>query len=274
MKTVSLQSQIGSSEYLKLAPVRLAMLGNLEARLAQSNKEIAEVLEMRAKIFQLPAAINVDRIDGVCDHLIVVDNSISASKNVSNIVGTYRLVLAKQAAQIGGFYSSSEFNIAPMLEQNANLSFLEFGRSCVLPDYRGKRTIELLWAGSWAYIKKHEIDVLFGCASFSGIDPEQHKEALSFLYHYAAAEEKFDANAMPSFKGKLKLLAKAEIDPKRAIRNLPPMIKGYLRVGAQFSTEFAIDKEFNTIDVFTILPVKNIDKRYLNYYGVNGGKHC
>lgn len=274
MRSVKQPSQISSSKVSNAQSNCLGLLGELETRLAQNENEILQVLQMREVIFDTPAAINVDRFDAVCDHLLVVDNSIFPSEKNSNIVGTYRLVRADHAALVGGFYSADEFNIGPMLKKNANLNFLEFGRSCVLPNHRGKRTMELLWAGSWAYIKQHNIDVLFGCASFSGVDPQVHNEALSFLHHYAAADRNYDVEAMPSYKGNFKLLSKAEIDPKRSIKNLPPMIKGYLRIGAKFSTQIAIDKDFNTIDVLTVLPVKNIEKRYINYYGANTQRHA
>lgn len=273
MRSVDQPSQLNSLNVVNPQSNCLGLLGELETRLAQDEDEIMQVLQMRERIFDKSAAINVDRFDAVCDHLLVIDNSIFPSKNKSNIVGTYRLVRADHAAKVGGFYSANEFNIAPMLKQNEELNFLEFGRSCVLPNHRGKRTMELLWAGSWAYIKQHNIDVLFGCASFSGIDPQAHDEALSFLFHYAPADKNFDVKALSAFKGQVKILPKAQIDQKRAIRNLPPMIKGYLRIGAKFSTQIAIDKDFNTIDVLTVLPVKNIEKRYINYYGANGEKH-
>lgn len=265
---------ISSSNSSNLHSNCLGLLGELETRLAQNEHEIMQVLQMRERIFDMPTAINVDCFDAVCDHLLVVDNSIFPTEKNSNIVGTYRLVRADHADKVGGFYSANEFNIAPMLAKNTDLNFLEFGRSCVLPNHRGKRTMELLWAGSWAYIKQHNIDVLFGCASFQGTDPSPHCEALSFLYHYAAAEENHNVKAMPAYKGQFNLLPKEDIDTKRAIRNLPPMIKGYLRIGAKFSTEIAIDTDFNTIDVLTVLPVKNIEKRYINYYGENSEKHA
>lgn len=264
---MGLLSQIDSSKRSNLTPVRSVFLGELEARLTKCDDEISQVLDMRAQIFKLPASVNVDKFDAVCDHLIVLNNFDDTHKQASIIVGTYRLLREEHAALAGGFYSAAEFEIAPMFEQNSGLKFLEFGRSCVLPDYRGKRTIELLWAGSWAYIKNYDIDVLFGCASFSGSDPQQHQEALSFLYHFAAADKKFNVKATPKFKGELNLLSKDQIDTKRAIRNLPPMIKGYLRVGAKFSTQIAIDAKFNTVDVLTVLPVSDIKKRYIKYYG-------
>lgn len=270
---MGLHSQTNASKFTNLSPTRLGFLGDLEIRLAQNQNEVMQVLAMREQIFDMPAGINVDRFDAICDHLLVVDTALFDNGSAGKIVGTYRLIRNEQAALAGGFYSAAEFNIEPMLERNSKLNFLEFGRSCVLPNYRGKRIMELLWAGSWAYINNYKIDVLFGCASFPGTDPKIHREALSFLHHYAPVDKNLDAQAMPAYKARFNLMAKDEIDAKRAIKSLPPIIKGYLRVGARFSTQIAVDQEFNTIDVLTVLPVKNIDERYINYYGANGERH-
>ncbi|MFK7901299.1 MAG: GNAT family N-acetyltransferase [Nitratireductor sp.] len=258
----------------KSSPKPFGAIGNLEVRLAQDETEISQVLAMREQVFQLPKNINVDRYDAVCDHLLVLDKNKPYDPDTGKVVGTYRLINQEHANKVGGFYSSQEFEIQPLLENNKRLKFLEFGRSCVLPEYRGKRTLELLWAGSWAYIKQHQIDVLFGCASFNGCEPATHQEALSFLHHFADPAKEFDANVVSKFKGQYERLNKQDIDAKRAIKNLPPLIKGYLRVGAKFGTQIAIDEAFGTIDLLTILPVKNIDPKYIAYYGANAQKHA
>jgi len=83
-------------------------------------------------------------------------------------VGTYRLLRQEVAERHGGFYSAGEFEIADLLKRHPGKRFLELGRSCVLPAYRSKRAIELLWRGIWTYVREHRIDVMIGCASFVG----------------------------------------------------------------------------------------------------------
>jgi putative hemolysin len=185
------------------------------------------------------------------------------------IVGTYRLLRQDVAAANGGFYSASEFEIDALAGRHPNLKFLELGRSCVLPDYRSRRTVELLWQGVWAYARRHNVDVMTGCASFPGTTPAAHAQSLSFLAQQAAASGDWSIAAAPGRGMQMDLMPSEAVDAKRAIAAMPPLIKGYLRLGARFSQQCVIDREFGTTDVFVVLPVASISERYVNYYGTD-----
>ena len=103
------------------------------------------------------------------------------------VVGTYRLQRQEIAAAHHGFYTAGEFDIGGLVARHPNLKFLELGRSCVLPPYRNKRTVELLWHGIWSYVRRHDLDVMIGCASLDGTDPQALALPLSFLHHFAGA---------------------------------------------------------------------------------------
>ena len=135
-----------------------------------------------------------------------------------------------------GFYTAGEFAIGGLIERHSNLQFLELGRSCVLTPYRNKRTVELLWHGIHAYVQHHRIDVMFGCASLEGTDPHRLALPLSFLHHYSRAPETWRARALPARYVEMNRLSKEAIDPKEALRALPPLVKGYLRLGAISAT--------------------------------------
>ncbi len=171
----------------------LGRIGALETRLARNAREIDAAQHVRYRVFveEMGASIppeaerlrrDIDAYDSVCDHLLVLDTSLDGRPE-EQIVGTYRLLRQDIAARAGGFYSASEFDIAPLLARHPDKRFMELGRSCVLPAYRTKRTVELLWQGNWAYALKHGVEAMFGCASFPGIVPEEHALALSFLHH-------------------------------------------------------------------------------------------
>jgi len=185
------------------------------------------------------------------------------------VVGTYRLLLQEEAQRRGGFYSSEEFDLAPLLRRNRKRRFLELGRSCVLPAWRSKRTLELLWQGIWAYCRSRAVDVMIGCGSFPGTDPARHAEALSFLAYHCAADPQWHVRALPHRLLPMNLLPREAIDPRRAVASLPPLIKGYLRVGAQVGEGCVIDEDFGTVDIFVILPCERITGRYLQHYGVD-----
>jgi L-ornithine Nalpha-acyltransferase len=154
------------------------------------------------------------------------------------------------------------------------LRFLELGRSCVLPAYRNKRTVELLWHGIWAYVLHHRIDVMIGCASLEGTDPEKLALPLSFLHHHGRAPEPWRVRAIGERYVAMDLLDKEAIDPKAALHALPPLIKGYLRLGASFGDGAVVDRQFGTTDVFVVLPVAAIGQRYIDHFGPAANRHA
>jgi putative hemolysin len=169
------------------------------------------------------------------------------------------------AEKNGGFYTQEEFDIAPILASHPGLNFLELGRSCVLKPYRTKPVVELLWQGIWNYVRLHRLDVMFGCASLEGTDPEAHAEALSFLAEHRTAPPEWRVCALPSRYVEMK--RRGRIGAKAAWRTLPPLIKGYLRLGCFIGEGAVVDAQFNTIDILIVLPVSAIDSRYFARFG-------
>ena len=260
----------------------LGRLGGLTVKLAETRAEIEAAKRLRYAVFHeergksavvaSSASIDEDAFDAYCDHLIVVDEDAGSTADGPSVMATYRLMDSRMAARASGFYSAGEYDIAPLMARHDKLSFLEFGRSCVAPGYRDKRTVELLWHGSWAYVRRHGHDVMFGCASFEGTDPAVHAEALSLLGEQALAESDWQVSAVaPSVS--LPLLKQEEYEARKALRSLPPILKGYLRLGAIFAREAVIDHEFGTVDVLVILPVSRLNPRYVQYYGEDAGRH-
>ena len=156
--------------------------------------------------------------------------------------------------------------------RHAGKRFLELGRSCVHAKYRSKRVIELLWRGLWTYIQHYHIDVMFGCASLPGTNPLALALPLSFLHHHASAESEWQVRPRAGRAVPMDVLDKGAIDQRRGLAALPPLIKGYLRVGAKFGEGAVIDPQFGTIDVFTVMPIAEIEQRYIAYYGGDAGE--
>jgi putative hemolysin len=270
-----------------LDPV-LGRLGSLEVRLATTPKEIRRAQRLRYKVFygEMSATPNgaslisrrdLDEYDAVCDHLLVLDHSAKPKpfrKPKPQIVGTYRLLRQEVAHRHFGFYTAGEYEIAPLIEANPGLRFLELGRSCVLAPYRNKRTVELLWHGIWSYVLHHRVDVMIGCASLEGTDPEKLALPLSFLHHYARAPERWRVSALGERFVPMDRLSKGAVDPKAALRELPPLVKGYLRLGASFGDGAVIDWQFGTTDVLVILPVSAINRRYIEHFGPTANRHA
>jgi L-ornithine Nalpha-acyltransferase len=260
----------------------LGHIGSLEVRLAQTAAEVRQAQKLRYRVFyQEGAAIpnpgrlfarrDIDGYDAICDHLLVLDHA-ARDRNALNrpaVVGTYRLLRQPLAEEYGGFYTAGEFDIGSLIARHDNVQFLELGRSCVLAPYRNKRTVELLWYGIHAYILQNHCSVMFGCASLDGTDPGRLALPLSFLHHYASAPDPWRARALPERYVEMNRMAKEAIDPKDALRALPPLIKGYLRLGAYIGDGAVIDHEFGTTDVLIVLPVSAIKKRYLDHFDLS-----
>ena len=267
-------------------PATLGKLGPLEVRLAANKRDVKRAQKLRYRVFYrdgtaiadaatLLARRDKDAFDRICDHLMVIDHAAKPSMSGKQpVVGTYRLLRQDVAKSSGGFYTENEFDIAGLIDRHAGLRFLELGRSCVLPRYRNKRTVELLWHGIWTYVRQHRLDVMIGCASLEGTDPDRLALPLSFLHHYAQAPEAWRASAHPSRRVEMNRMTKEAIDPKAALRELPPLIKGYLRLGAFIGDGAVIDHQFGTTDVLIVMPVSAISARYIEHFGVDASRHA
>jgi putative hemolysin len=122
--------------------------------------------------------------------------------------------------------------------------------------------MQLLWRGIVLYLDRYSIDVMFGCGSLRGTDPDALKLPLSYLYHYHAMPEAFRVSARPELYVGMNRIGKAEIDPKEALMALPPLIKGYIRAGAFIGDGAVIDPQFGTTDVLIYFPVSRIGQRW------------
>jgi putative hemolysin len=275
-----------------LPSATLGRLGALEVRLARSKKDIKRAQRLRYNVFYrdgtaiadartMLARRDKDAFDRICDHLLVIDHATRqplegarAFKRKPPVVGTYRLLGQDAADRHGGFYTENEFDVGGLIERHSQLRFLELGRSCVLPPYRNKRTVELLWHGIWTYVRRHRFDVMIGCASLEGIDPDRLALPLSFLHHYAGAPPDWRASAHAGRRVEMNRLAKDTINPKAALHELPPLLKGYLRLGAFIGDGAVVDDQFGTTDVLVILPVGAINARYIQHFGADAERHA
>jgi putative hemolysin len=287
-------------------PGPLGSIGSLDVRLARSSAEVRIAQRLRYRVFyeEMSAVAGADALrirrdrdgfDPICDHLLVVDRDRQGFRGISGdrnrggfgaettshlqlfhrrpaIVGTYRLLRQEIAELNGGFYSAGEYNVTPVIDRHPGLRFLELGRSCVLMPYRNKRTVELLWHGIWSYVLMHGIDVMFGCASLDGTNADRLAPALSFLHHKARAPKPWRVGAVCERYVEMNRMPADAIDERAVLRDLPPLIKGYLRLGGFVADGAVIDHQFGTTDVLIILPVAAINRRYVDHYGADAGR--
>ncbi len=247
--------------------------GNLHARLAASADEVVAAQRLRYRVFyeemgaqptpQMAAVgRDFDEFDAICDHLLVIDAEADGGRGT--VVGTYRLTQRHQAQAFGRFYTASEYDIAPIIDHPGNV--MELGRSCVDAAYRNKMTMNMLWRAIAAYITHHRIEIMFGCASLPGTDPRTLALPLSYLAHFHMGPPEMRPRALPERYVDMRLLAPEQIDPRAALAALPPLIKGYLRLGGYFGDGAVVDPQFNTTDVCVIVMSDLVTGKYIRHY--------
>jgi putative hemolysin len=247
--------------------------GHLGVRLATTEAEIDAVQALRWRVFYeemnaepsdaaRQSARDVDAFDAVADHLLVVDHAIGPGPE--GVVGTYRLIQQSAAEQIGRFYSADEYDISALIGFQGKL--LELGRSCVATDYRSRAVMQLLWRGIAAYVFRHQIDVMFGCASLPGTDPDQWGAELTYLYYNHLAPPALRPRALAERYIEMRRMDNDDVDRRRALGSLPPLIKGYLRLGCFIGDGAVIDEQFNTVDVAIVVKTDLITDKYYRHY--------
>jgi putative hemolysin len=239
-----------------------ATSGKLALSMASTPEELREVQRLRYKVFietmGLSSLVSEDGLDSDefdehCDHLIVRD------ANTLKVVGTYRLLSASRARKIGRVYSEGEFDLGRL--NNLRGRMVEAGRACIHPDYRGGSVIMLLWSGLADYMRRENCDYLAGCASISLADGGHNAVAVfqSLIGQHLAPSEYRVTPHLPFPFSKLEAAQKPQV---------PPLLKGYLRSGAWICGEPAWDPDFESADLFLLLPLANLDGRYARHYGV------
>ncbi|KDU95051.1 hemolysin-like protein [Komagataeibacter rhaeticus AF1] len=247
--------------------------GNLGVRIAATDEERDAAQALRYRVFYEEMGArpdsrtarlrrDVDEFDDYADHLLVIDHAISSGAR--GVVGTYRLMQGDAARKLGKFYTSSEYDISPLTEFPCRL--LEVGRSCVDRNYRGRAAMQLLWRGIASYIFLHRIDVLFGCASLPGTNPDALSDELTYLYHNHLAPPALRVRALPERRVEMLRSDPQLLDHRRSLARLPPLIKGYLRLGGYVGDGAVIDEQFNTTDVAVLVKSELLADKYYRHY--------
>lgn len=202
-----------------------------------------------------------DRFDDVVDNLVLVDSSRPEGDHV---VGVYRLLPGEKAEQFGRFYCDDEYDLTALRSSGRKL--LELGRSCVHKAYRGGPAMFLLWTALAEYIVENEIELLFGVASFHGIDLEPLRQPLSWLHHNHLSPPELRVRAVESGFQSMDLIAADALDRRQAMLAMPPLIKAYLRLGGTVGEGAFIDHDFNTTDVFLLMDTIAMSEKHREYY--------
>lgn len=250
-----MQTLIATAEQRAATP-RLAL------SMAATPEEVREVQRLRYKVFienqglsalVTPDGLDSDEFDAACDHLIVRDTA------TLKVVGTYRLLNPAGARKLGRHYSENEFDLGRLKHLRSRM--VEAGRACIHPDYRGGSVIMLLWSGLADYMRRHQCEYLIGCASISLADGGHNAVAV-----YEQLRQK--CLAPMEYRVTPHLPFPVEKVEAARIPQVPALLKGYMRSGAWICGAPAWDPDFESADLFVMMPLANLDNRYARHYGV------
>lgn len=246
--------------------------GSFEIRLAETKAELNAVKSLRYRVFYEEMGAkptlamrlsrrDFDAFDAICDHLMVIDRSRSGGR--PHVVGTYRLLRRTVAERTHGFYSEGEFDLNPLWNRAGEI--MELGRSCVHPAYRSSAAMPLLWRGIARYVIDHDIDLMFGCGSLPGTDPHAVAPLLAYLHRNHLAPPDLRVQALGHDRVDAGLWADIHA-PAETLVELPPLVKGYIRLGGWIGEGAVIDRQFNTIDVCVLVQTERIARKYQSHY--------
>ncbi|MDO5528729.1 MAG: GNAT family N-acyltransferase [Paracoccus sp. (in: a-proteobacteria)] len=244
----------------------------LSVRLAASEAEIEAAQRLRYRVFvkelggdgemvDHARGLERDAFDPVVDHLLLLDSRRSPGDEV---VGVYRLMTGEKARAFGRFYCDAEYDLDVL--RASGRSLLELGRSCVDADYRGGTGMFLMWNGLAEYVLSRDIEIMFGVASFHGLDIPALAPALSWLHHHHLAPEALRPRARPEGFQRMDLTPPGEIDRREAMAAMPALIKAYLRLGGTVGEGAYLDREFNTTDVFLLMDTAAMSAKHRGFY--------
>lgn len=247
---------------------------SFEVRLAKTSEDIIAAQKLRYSVFvdefgakisekQKKEKLEIDIFDNYCDHLLLIDKSKKSDLLEGKVVGVYRLMKHSNASNGIGFYSQNEYDLTLLF--SSGMKCLELGRSCVAQEYRNGLALYLMWEALAKYVALEKIDILFGVASFKGVDPNKISKGLSILHHKYMAPKYLRISALPHSYLSMNIIPMENINHSEAMLQIPSLIKSYIKLGGVVGDGAFIDYEFNTIDVGIIIDTNSIIKRYKKY---------
>ncbi len=230
-----------------------------ETRLAITKTDLDAAQRLRYQVFvkELGAGgadvdhdlqLEGDKYDAHAQHLLLLDKT---RERHDQVVGVYRVMTQDMAAWAGQFYCEDEYDLGVLRQSGQTL--LELGRSCLHADYRGGAGMLHLWAALSRYVSDQKVDVMFGVASFHGTDIPALAGPLSLLHQKHLAPQKLRVTAKGPTAQRMDILPLEQIDRVAAVRQIPSLIKGYLRLGGTVGDGAFVDHAFNTTDICMIL---------------------
>lgn len=224
--------------------------GFYRARAAQTAEDLLRAQRLRALAFHGRDGLDRDAFDDRCQHVLIEQTATGA------LAGCFRLLPLAAGAAIGNSYSAQFYDLTALARIKRPMA--EIGRFCLHPAHSDPDILRVAWGVLASYVDAHAVAMLFGCASFPGTDAGPYDDAFALLRdrHLAPAAwhpgiKAAEIHAYASAPGQ-------KPDPKRASAMMPPLLRTYLMMGGRVSDHAVVDREMNTLHVFTGLEIAAI----------------
>ena len=249
--------------------------GRFTVRMAETDEDVAAAQRLRFRVFveEMGASASPedmaerrerDEYDSYFEHLLLIDNETTNPDVERGVVGVYRLMRGDRAREGIGFYGQNEYDLTKLV--NYPRETVELGRSCVDLEHRGGAGMHLLWTGLGEYVAEHDVSIMFGVASFHGSDPAPLAQALSYLHYNHLAPEDLRVRAVADRFVAMDILPEDQVEKIEAMRQIPTLIKAYIRLGGFVGEGAYVDYDFNTVDVCLLMDTSRMVQRYRSFY--------
>lgn len=228
--------------------------GRFRARLARDDGDVAAAQRLRWLAFRKgpqddadDGALDNDRFDAVCAHLLVEDVVDGA------LVCCCRLLHLNSGAEIGLSYSAQFYELSKLRSNGAPM--VEMGRFCIHPERREPDILRVVWAALTAYVDATGVEILFGCSSFEGTEASVYKDAFALLHARHLGPKQWLPQVRAPVVVRFANLLQRKPDLRRAMAEMPPLLRTYLMMGGWVSDHAVIDRDLGTLHVFTCVEV-------------------
>nr|WP_231703970.1 GNAT family N-acyltransferase [Cochlodiniinecator piscidefendens] len=229
------------------------MAGRYVSRYAQNDEDLLKAQRLRARVFyDSNYATDADDFDVIFKHVLIED-SYSAE-----LVGCFRIQIVKTETELNRGYCAQFYGLPRSSDFNAPM--LELGRFCIDPSVSDPDVLRMAWATLTSIVDEHDIKFMFGCTSFTGTDPVVYQNAFGLLTRKHLAPEMKQPTVRAKEIYEFSKVSNTSYDPKKALLELPQLLRTYLMMGGWVSDHAVIDRDLNTLHVFTGLEVAGISE--------------
>lgn len=230
--------------------------GRYRARIAQDKADLTSAQRLRATAFLAGAdsdasLLDEDPFDEVCTHVLIEE------VEGGRLVCCFRMLALRDGGDIGRSYSAQFYELSALAQFQGPM--VEMGRFCIAPDVNDPDILRVAWGAMTRFVDDHSVELLFGCSSFHGADAGKHRDALTMLAaRHIAPRRWLPRVKSPSVIRFAHRLRRAKPDVKRSMLAMPPLLRTYLMMGGWVSDHAVIDRQLNTLHVFTGLEIAAI----------------